>query len=147
MRVQLVSLDDGRIVDLQREMTIVGRKPECDFFIDHKTVSKAHCVLVRADGLVFLRDLGSTNGTRVNGVRVRRATLLPTDKLQIASFEYRLNWLPDEPPHAKSSKGLEDSLQTGVVSKKGGDSDEDLSIPLDNAPLVRSNSLPDVIEK
>jgi pSer/pThr/pTyr-binding forkhead associated (FHA) protein len=37
-----------------------------------------------------LRDLGSTNGTRVNGTRVRRAALLPNDKLSVANFHFRI---------------------------------------------------------
>ena len=49
-----------------------------------------HCVIVKTDGLLLLRDLGSTNGTRVNGTRVRRAALLPNDKLSVANFHFRV---------------------------------------------------------
>ena len=54
-------------------LTLVGRRGDCDLRLEHKSVSKLHCMLVRTDGLLVLRDLGSTNGTRVNGTRVRRA--------------------------------------------------------------------------
>src|SRR5207245_3536676 len=54
-------------------------------------------VIVKTDGLLILRDLGSTNGTRVNGQRVRRAALLPNDQLNIASFKFRVQFGPDEP--------------------------------------------------
>ena len=50
--------------------------------------------------LLLLRDLGSTNGTRVNGQRVRRAALLPKDQLQIASLKYTVEVSVDEPPAA-----------------------------------------------
>src|SRR5437868_6567180 len=56
-----------------------------------------HCILVRTDGLLLLRDLGSTNGTRVNGQRVRRAALLPNDQLTIAHFKFRVHLGPDTP--------------------------------------------------
>ena len=49
-----------------------------------------HCVIVKTDGLLLLRDLGSTNGTRVNGTRVRRAALLPNDKLSVANLHFRV---------------------------------------------------------
>src|SRR5262249_42858336 len=65
---------------------------------DHKSVSKMHCVIVKTDGLLLLRDLGSTNGTRVNGQRVRRAALLPNDKLSIAGYKFTVYLGPDEPP-------------------------------------------------
>jgi pSer/pThr/pTyr-binding forkhead associated (FHA) protein len=90
MRAQLMPLDGGAPVDVAKEMTLVGRQEECDVRLDHKSVSKIHCVLVKTDGLLLLRDLGSTNGTRVNGTRVRRAALLPNDKLSVANFHFRV---------------------------------------------------------
>ena len=67
-----------------------------------------HCVLVKTDGLLLLRDLGSTNGTRVNGARVRRAALLPNDQVSIANYKFRVFLGPDAPaaagpPHEQPS--------------------------------------------
>ena len=90
MRAQLAPLDGGTPIEIAKDMTIVGRESSCDIRLDHKSVSKVHCILVKTDGLIVLRDLGSTNGTRVNGVRVRRAILLPNDKLSFAAFHYRV---------------------------------------------------------
>ena len=90
MRAQLIPLDGGQPVDLAKEMILIGRQEDCDLRLDHKSVSKMHCVLVKTDGLVLLRDLGSTNGTRVNGTRVRRAALLPNDKLSVANFHFKV---------------------------------------------------------
>src|SRR5436309_989142 len=98
MRAQLIPLDGTPAFDIGKDLTLVGRKEECDLRLDHKSVSKMHCVLVRTDGLLLLRDLGSTNGTRVNGQRVRRAALLPNDHLSIAGFKFRVYLGPDEPP-------------------------------------------------
>jgi pSer/pThr/pTyr-binding forkhead associated (FHA) protein len=47
---------------------------------------------VRTDGIVLIRDLGSTNGTRVNGQRVRRGALLPNDQIAFANFKYFLKY-------------------------------------------------------
>ncbi len=88
MRARLVSADGGPSIDLIKDMTLFGRDEDCDVRLDHKSVSKLHCVVVKTDGLLLLRDLGSTNGTRVNGQRVRRAALLPNDTVAIASMKY-----------------------------------------------------------
>lgn len=101
MRAQLVPLDGSQAVEIVKDMTLVGRKEECDLRLEHKSVSKMHCVIVKTDGLLLLRDLGSTNGTRVNGQRVRRAALLPNDQLTIATYKYRVqlgSGQPESPP-------------------------------------------------
>src|SRR2546425_6487156 len=95
MRAQLFPLEGGDPIDIVKDLTLVGRKEECDLRLDHKSVSKLHCVIVKTDGLLLLRDLGSTNGTRVNGQRVRRAALLPNDQVSIANYKFRVHLGPD----------------------------------------------------
>src|ERR1700733_12445777 len=98
MRAQLVPLDGSPPIDIVKDLIVVGRKEECDLRLDHKSVSKMHCVIVKTDGLLLLRDLGSTNGTRVNGQRVRRAALLPNDQLNIANYRFKVQLGPGEAP-------------------------------------------------
>lgn len=78
MRAQLVPIDGGPAIDIVKDLVVVGRKEECDVRLEHKSVSKMHCVIVKTDGLLLLRDLGSTNGTRVNGLRVAGPPCCPT---------------------------------------------------------------------
>src|SRR5437762_13581958 len=95
IRAQLVPLDGGSAIDVARDLTLVGRKEDCDLRLDHKSVSKLHCVVVKTDGLLLVRDVGSTKGTRVNGQRVRRAALLPNDQVMIASSKFKVHFGPD----------------------------------------------------
>src|SRR5579885_3616889 len=104
MRAQLLPLDGSPPITINKDLVVVGRKDECDVRLEHKSVSKMHCVIVKTDGLLLLRDLGSTNGTRVNGQRVRRAALLPNDQLSIASYKFRVHFGADEPAAAPTDR-------------------------------------------
>jgi pSer/pThr/pTyr-binding forkhead associated (FHA) protein len=95
VRAELIPADGSATIEIVKDMTLVGRKDDCDLRLAHKSVSKMHCVIVKTDGLLLVRDLGSTNGTRVNGQRIRRAALLPNDLLSIASFKFRVLLGPD----------------------------------------------------
>src|SRR3981081_3520095 len=105
MRALLIPLEGGSPVDVAKEMTLIGRQEDCDLRLEHKSVSKIHCVIVKTDGLLMLRDLGSTNGTRVNGTRVRRAALLPNDQLSIAGHKFRVHLGPDPAPPVPAVEG------------------------------------------
>jgi pSer/pThr/pTyr-binding forkhead associated (FHA) protein len=145
MRAQLIPLDGGEPIEIAKDMLLVGRKEECDLNLDHKSVSKLHCVIVKTDGLLLVRDLGSTNGTRVNGQRVRRAALLPNDQLHIASVKFRVYLGPGEPlvSGSEHTQRIEaDELQR-IMSKSAEDEDSDSEVP---AQPVIQNVLPDVYD-
>ena len=98
MLAQLIPKQGGAPITLTRAITVLGRSSKlCDLVIDHTNVSKQHCILVKTDGLIYLRDLGSTNGTRVNGQRVVRGALLPGDLLSLSGITYKIHLGPDIP--------------------------------------------------
>ena len=69
------------------EELLVGRHADCDVMLGHLSVSRRHARLTFRDGRWVLRDLDSTNGTRVNGRRVVRCRLEPGDRLRLGSAE------------------------------------------------------------
>lgn len=145
MRAQLVPVEGGSPVEIVKDMTLLGRGEECDVRLDHKSVSKLHCVLVKTDGLLLLRDLGSTNGTRVNGTRVRRAVLLPNDRVSVANHHFRalfgaaLEEVGPDCTQAIDPRDLAEVIERGPVS--GPESDSEVDLP---AQDVQANSLPDI---
>ncbi len=90
MPVRLVALDEGPDITIDRDMVIVGRHPNCDTRLDSLRVSRRHCCMLQDSGDVVVRDLGSTNGIRINGQRVEHGRLHPGDELSIAHIRYRV---------------------------------------------------------
>jgi len=103
--VRLVALDEGPDIVLDRAMVVVGRHPQCDARLDSLRISRHHCCMTQDQNDVVVRDLGSTNGIRINGQRVEVGRLRPGDELSIAHIRYRLDngqvqekTLADAPP-------------------------------------------------
>ncbi len=90
MNARLVALDEGPDIDLDRAMVVVGRHPACDARLDSLRVSRHHCCIMPDGGEVLVRDLGSTNGIRINGQRVEIGRLRMGDELSIAHVRYKL---------------------------------------------------------
>jgi hypothetical protein len=80
-RVLLVS-DDKRTV-VSGEPFVIGRARECDLVLDDPNVSRRHAELRREDGTWAVRDLGSTNGIKLNGQRSRGGRLSPGDEITL----------------------------------------------------------------
>jgi pSer/pThr/pTyr-binding forkhead associated (FHA) protein len=140
MRAQLLAVDGGHPLEIARDITLIGRKEGCDVRLDHKSVSKQHCVIVKTDGLLLLRDLGSTNGTRVNGKRVRRAALLPNDLVNLAGFSYKVHFGPENGPVLPHEHTQHIDL-ADVDRARKQDSAADSAPPRE--VVVKINALPD----
>jgi pSer/pThr/pTyr-binding forkhead associated (FHA) protein len=153
MRVLLVPVDGGTPIEIVQDLVLVGRKEDCDLQLDHKSISKLHCVIVKTDGLLLLRDLGSTNGTRVNGQRVRRAALLPNDQINIASLRFKVEFTreeeapgPDEYTQQMDAGDVRKMLKKKAAAEDESDGDDDSAEDLD-LPPIQANALPDVYDE
>lgn len=72
---------------LDKEVTVAGRNPDCDLFLDDVTVSRRHAEVLRDGTRFVVKDAGSLNGTYVNRERVDVAELAPGDEVQIGKFK------------------------------------------------------------
>lgn len=70
---------------------VIGRGSNCDIVIGDLSVSRRHARLIRRDGRWVLQDLGSTNGTHLNGTRVGRCELRPGDELDLGSARLKVD--------------------------------------------------------
>ncbi|MDP6981431.1 MAG: FHA domain-containing protein [Myxococcota bacterium] len=91
---RLVALDgdvEGQIFELQLEETMIGRNPSMDIAIPDDGISREHAIISyeEPDAEFVIEDLQSTNGTKVNGKRVRSATLSAGDQLRIGHTTFR----------------------------------------------------------
>ena len=86
----------GTEVALDRERITLGRGSDADVAIPDESVSHLHAALELAEGGFRLRDLGSTNGVKVNGSRVAGADLKHGDRLELGKAVFRYLAAPRE---------------------------------------------------
>jgi len=81
---------DGDVVPLL-DLVRIGRAADCDLILDRPDISRHHAELLKIDAATYeVRDLGSTNGTQVNGVPVSSGAVGDGDELRLGSLPYRL---------------------------------------------------------
>ena len=87
----ILSLDGQLIKDftLSKERTTIGRKPHNDIQIDNLAVSGEHAIIMTILNDSFLEDLGSTNGTLVNGQPVKKHFLQSSDTIEIGKYKLK----------------------------------------------------------
>ncbi|MBN1461920.1 MAG: FHA domain-containing protein, partial [Armatimonadetes bacterium] len=76
----------GKVIHLDRDILNIGRESDNDLMLDYPQVSRHHCRIVRRSDGTFIEDLGSMNGTFVNGHRVTQARLAKGDVINLGSF-------------------------------------------------------------
>jgi hypothetical protein len=150
MPAQLVALTDGPNILLDKPILLLGRHPEADIQLNSRKVSRRHCCIAQVNTYLVVRDLGSTNGIRINGVRVLEGRLKPGDELTVGNFRYQVTW-DDRPASAPIQIKEPAALKPGLpVAPRSAappltdrDEDEllescDEPIPLNNGPRKSS---------
>ncbi len=102
---KLILSMDGLVlkeIPLTKERTTIGRKPHNDIQIDNLAVSGEHAVIVTILNDSFLEDLGSTNGTVVNGNPIKKHFLQNNDVVELG--KYKLKFIGEAAPAAAGEK-------------------------------------------
>jgi predicted component of type VI protein secretion system len=157
MPAQLVSLNGGPSILLDKPIILIGRHPECDIQIESRKVSRRHCCIAQVNDYLVVRDLGSTNGIRINGVRVLEGRLNAKDELTIGGACFRVSWdvLPEVPLYPEQMTGRREAIYP--TARPAGAADDKLlescdePVPLAEpgdaprpVPLWQSRAAPDV---
>src|SRR3954453_11633335 len=79
---------DRRSFSIIRDVTVVGRREDCDLRIPLGEISRKHCRLIKDGETLKLEDLGSSNGTYHNGQRVQEAMIQAGDTVQVGSIGF-----------------------------------------------------------
>ncbi len=135
---------DRRSFSLTRDLTIIGRREDCDFRIPLGEISRKHCRLIKDTDALRIEDLGSSNGTYHNGTRVQEAVLQPGDTLQVGSvvFVVQIDGVPadDElqPVPRTSTRQLpaDDEAATEATTSAGDNGEFDPMTVLDSNDSV-----------
>lgn len=77
----------GRQIELPEERFVIGRSASASLTLDESAVSGQHCALSKRGERYILRDLDSTNGTRLNGAPIREARLKSGDRVAVGDTE------------------------------------------------------------
>jgi pSer/pThr/pTyr-binding forkhead associated (FHA) protein len=99
MDVKLVLLKKNgaqRVFPLSSKVTVIGRRHNCDLCIPLISVSRKHCQLNHDGGLLKIRDLGSRNGTILNGKAINEAVIKAGDRVEIGplAFVFQIDGKP-----------------------------------------------------
>jgi adenylate cyclase len=99
MRLKLISTDGAQSFELRAGPTLViGRAPNSDIPIFDPTISRRHAEVECGDGSFAVRDLGSSNGTYVNGERIAQKEIAPGDVLTFGKVSFKVTEAPEAPP-------------------------------------------------
>lgn len=126
MNEWLESLDGMQDIPLNAAMIVFGRHASCDICLDSVRVSRVHCCIYREGEQRFIRDLNSTNGVRINGQVVTKATFVAGDLLSIANLRFRclagMKVMDADSRHLEIAKTpkTDPELLDGVPSVKAG---------------------------
>ena len=151
MEANLVLLANGvsrRVFPLSGDVTVIGRRRNCDLRIPLESVSRRHCQLTREGDQLRIQDLGSRNGTFLNGKKVETSRVNAGDVIKIGPlvFAVQVDGLPKDVmgPGAtapSTREPTEDNLDAQTDSPL--DLDDELDLDLDGSDVFADLDLDD----
>ena len=144
-------------IPLQGPSVIIGRTPEADIQIPVSDVSRRHCQISVNGAKVLLKDLGSSNGTFVNDMKIAETSLRPGDRLRVGPFTFviQIDGKPEKIPSAVPKAPAPPTPKPTVAGKppaaapaaKPGSEEFDLDdLDVDNLDLEDMSPIEDLDE-
>jgi adenylate cyclase len=115
---ELVPVGGGDSIPLVREVLTLGRRESCDICLRFQNVSGVHAQLTFQDGYWRIRDMNSTNGIKVNGMRVVEKLLHPHDEITIAKRRYAIVY--ELPAGRRALEEVEEDLMGQSLLERAG---------------------------
>jgi pSer/pThr/pTyr-binding forkhead associated (FHA) protein len=113
----LVPVDSGQcLIPLEKAIVLIGRQSDCDVSLTHsRKISRKHCCVAQVNNRFVIRDLGSTNGIFLNGIRVHKeAQISVGDELVIGDVRFRMQ---NEAPAVSKSKPAQNGGQPPIPAE------------------------------
>lgn len=136
-----------KIFPLSSDVTVIGRRSNCDLYIRLTSVSKKHCQLNRQEGVLKVRDLGSRNGTYLNDKRIDEAEIKAGDSIKVGplTFVLQIDGQPKNINMPGPATGKRPQKEASTGDSRSEDSDifaelDELDEPDDFDPLEESDS-------
>ena len=133
----------GDPIPLNKPEMVIGRRPSCDIRLDFENISGKHCMLRLINGVWNVKDLGSTNGTTVNGARLStEQSVMPDEEFGIAGHMFTIEYDPAGPEaFLTSHKDLDEEIvqeraRSSLMDLAGLDTDETRTKRPKRAPLT-----------
>lgn len=138
---------EGHVIPLTQHKFLIGRERDCQLRTGSEMISRHHCVFTQDDYSVRLRDLGSTNGTFVNGERIRGEVILKTgDEVRVGKLAFIIE-IPAVPVAEKTppppvAAGLDFVLAGAAEGESAPATDTTYEIPVSAAAAEPAPSEP-----
>jgi pSer/pThr/pTyr-binding forkhead associated (FHA) protein len=105
----------GLKIPVDKAIIFIGRHPDCDIVITRsRTISRKHCAIVQVNDSLVLRDLGSTNGVRVNGKLVKKeARFTAGDTVTFGDLDYNVKKIKAVEPERRPNRDHPQDARAG----------------------------------
>ena len=116
---ELQPIGGGDAIPLIREALTIGRRESCDICLRFPNISGVHAQLSFRNGYWYIRDMNSTNGVKVQGIRVQEKLLHPRDEITIGKRKYLIDYELPADRRALDEVVEEDIMSQSLLEKAG----------------------------
>jgi pSer/pThr/pTyr-binding forkhead associated (FHA) protein len=116
---ELQPVGGGDAIPLLREVLTLGRRESCDICLRYPNISGLHAQMSFRNGYWYIRDMNSTNGVKVQGMRVQEKLLHPRDEITIGKRKYIIEYELPADRRALDEVVEEDIMSQSLLEKAG----------------------------